>query len=178
MKQLITSIAFVLISISTAYAGKPSAISFNGDEYTYRATESSAHQYTPADQVDLSSHKDMISFTFEEEVKAKSDLKPFAENFLAAYNGKGKIIKAIAGPDPRDPSLFLLATITTNDKSSEANMFLISVENQTGVVMNYSHRIYGKDQSKAVMDWFNTNGHKMESTLMSFKQFPNAKEFK
>ncbi|WP_415906740.1 hypothetical protein ACMXYX_07585 [Neptuniibacter sp. QD72_48] len=69
MKQLLTSIALVLVSISTAYAGKPSAINFNRDEYTYRATESSVHQYTPADQTDLSSHKDMISFTFAEEVK-------------------------------------------------------------------------------------------------------------
>ncbi|WP_415884891.1 hypothetical protein ACMXYO_09470 [Neptuniibacter sp. QD37_6] len=153
------------------HAAKPPAVTFNGDEYAYRATESSAHQYTPTDQADLSSYKDMISFTFSEEVKTKSDLKPFAEKFLAAYNGKGKIIKAIAGPDPRDPSLFLLATMTTSDKSSEANMFLIRVENEAGVVMNYSHHIYGKDQSKAVMDWFNANGHKMESTLMSFKEW-------
>lgn len=178
MKKLLTSIALVLVSISAAYAGKPPAISFNGDEYAYRATESAAHQYTPTDQADLSSHKDMISFTYAEEVKTKADLKPFAEKFLAAYNGKGKIIKAIAGPDPRNPSLFLLATMTTSDKSSEANMFLISVENQTGVVMKYSHRIYGKDQSKAVIDWFNANGHKMESTLMSFKAFPQATAFK
>jgi len=178
LKKLIATFSLLLAGYATAYAGSTHAIKFNGEEYSYRATENALHQFTPADEADLASRTEMVSFTFTDEVKNKEDLKGFAEKFLAGYNGKGKIIRAIAGPNPRDPEMFFMAAMTSGEKHSEANMFLLSVKDAKGVVMNYSHRFYGKDQSKAVMDWFNANGPALESSVMSFQDTPSAADFK
>ena len=176
MNLVAITLALFLASFSAAIAGQPSSISFDGKQYVFRTSENSSHSFTPVEQANLSSRKDMISFVFADYVKTKSDLKSLAENLLSTYNTKGKLLKAVAGPNTSNPDWFLLVAVMTGNNISEAIMARVSIENSIGVVMVYTHRFYGDDQGKDVVIWFEKNGYKQESNLISFVDFPRMEE--
>ena len=170
-------ILILMVGVQSTFAASVENIGFSEKQFEFRDSKNGTHSFTPAGQEDLSTWQEMISFIYADYVKVTSDLQALANNLLESYSSKGKVMKAVAGPDTSNPEWFIIASVISGSDAAEAIMTKVSIENSVGVVMVYSRRFYGNDKGSELVSWFQANGRRLEANLISFQNTPLKSNF-
>lgn len=183
MKHALTVLASLLV-ISGALAAsnqtdnipqtKAEALSFGGMVYLHRWSKDGQNEFTPASDNDLERWHDMVTINVHAAVRNGEQLAGLANSVLSKYQAHGKIVRTDSKPrTPQRPAEHLIAAVLGNGALLEAAFARAMLVDGTGVVVVYSHRVYGKDAAATLGEWLKANGPAIEKTLMAWDQIPS-----
>ena len=128
---------------------------------------------SPPSDKDLGHWRDMVTINVFDRVHNGDALAATANSILANYEKHGKIVRADSKPrTPSRPAEHLIVSLLGNPSLVEAAFARVLLIDDIGVVVVYSHRIYGKDAAQPMGDWVKANGPAIERTLMSWDGVP------
>ena len=127
----------------------------------------------PPSDKDLDHWRDMVTINVFDRVHNGDALAATANSILANYEKHGKIVRTDSKPrTPSRPAEHLIVSLLGNPSLVEAAFARVLLIDDIGVVVVYSHRIYGKDAAQPMGDWVKANGPAIERTLMSWDGVP------
>ena len=148
-------------------------LSFGGNTYVHRWSKSNQNEFTPPGDKDLDRWRDMVTINLHESVRNGEQLASMANSIVANYQKHGKIVRTDSKPrTTHRPAEHLIVALLGNAALLEAAFARVLLIDDVGVVVVYSHRIYGKDVAQPMGDWLQANGPTIEKTLMSWDGIP------
>jgi len=177
-------LTLVSLSINGASAqpvtsSNATSVTLGGVDYLHRWSKAGQHEFTPRGQEDLDRWRDMVTIDVHQTVGNGEQLADLANRVLGNYQGHGKIVRTDSRPrTPQRPAEHLIVALLGNPSLIEAAFARVVLLDGTGVVVVYSHRLYGKDVGNAMGDWLQANGPTVERTLMSWDGIPAPRALK
>jgi hypothetical protein len=181
------AIAYVCISFAASIASAQSASSgpvvttfvFRGIGYEHRWSKDGQNEFTPIGETDLTSWNDMVTLNVHKTVSTGEQLADVANKVLGNYQRNGKILRTDSKPRTADsPAEHLVAAVLGTPTFLEATFARFIIVNGVGIVVVYSHRVYGKPAGPAMSDWLKANGPQVESALMAWNHVPEPNALK
>ena len=155
------------------------AISFGGMEYAHRWSKDGQNEFTPQSDSDLDRWRDMITINVHGAVGNGDQLAGVANKVLSNYQTHGKIVRTDSKPRTAErPAEHLIVAVLGNPAFLEAAFARCVLVDGAGVVVVYSHRVYGKQAGEAMGEWLKTNGPSLEKTLMTWDKMPSVAALK
>ena len=158
---------------------KATTLSFGGNTYVHRWSKDGQNEYTPPSDPDLDRWRDMVTVNVNESVRNGDQLATMANSILANYEKHGKIVRTDSRPrTPHRAAEHLIVALLGDATLLEAAFARILLIDDVGVVVVYSHRVYGKDAAAPIGEWLQTNGPGIERTLMTWDKIPSPAALK
>ena len=186
--QTVAAIASVLV-LSSAFAAsdrtnnslqtQAATLNFGGTNYMHRWSKGGQNEFTPASDSDLGRWHDMVTINVHEAVRTGDQLADLANRVLGNYQSHGKIVRTDSRPrTSQRPAEHLIVALLGNPTFLEAAFARLALIDGIGVVIVYSHRVYGKDAAETIGEWLKTNGPSLEKTLMAWEKIPTLAALK
>jgi hypothetical protein len=163
-----------------ARAAAPSAngvltLVFRGTGFTHRWSKDGQHEFTPQDQADLATWRDMLTLNQHPAVVQGEQLAQVANQVLANYQQHGKILQTRSKPrTPEKPAEHLIVAVLGTPQFLEAAFARCLLHEGQGLVAVVSHRVYGKAAGPEMSQWLKENGPALEQALMAWDAIPTA----
>lgn len=167
-------IAGAVMAMSARAAGVPAMqIDFNGQHYVWRWAQDGQYEFTPAGQEDLRLWKDMLTFDVHEKVTSGVALADLANTVLGRYRAAGKVLTTDSTPrtDQR-PAEHFVSAVLARPQFLEAVFARFLLADGVGMVVVYSHRVYGNAAGDAMSRWLEKNGSVTQRALMRWRVLP------
>lgn len=186
--QTVAAIASVLV-LSSAFAAsdrtnnslqtQAATLNLGGTNYMHRWSKGGQNEFTPASDSDLGRWHDMVTINVHEAVRTGDQLADLANRVLGNYQSHGKIVRTDSRPrTSQRPAEHLIVALLGNPTFLEAAFARLALIDGIGVVIVYSHRVYGKDAAETIGEWLKTNGPSLEKTLMAWEKIPTLAALK
>lgn len=155
-------------------AEKDAAFSFADVEYFHRFTKEDQHEYTPADQEDLKTWKDMVTVLHFRNATDDEALATQANAVLENYKkAGGAVVKTTSVPRTKEkPAEHLIVVIFGRPEFFETAFARFKMLEEMGAAVVYSHRTYGENARDGMAAWVKKNGPATEKSLMEWDRFP------
>ncbi|AJC19810.2 hypothetical protein RO07_03695 [Pandoraea pulmonicola] len=148
-------------------------MAFRGVEYEHRWSKDGQNEFTPKGQTDLASWTDMVTVNVHDGVSTGEQLAEVANKVLSNYQRSGKILRTDSKARTADsPAEHLVVAVLGAQTFLEVAFARFLLLDGTGVVVVYSHRVYGKPAGPAMSEWLSANGPQVEKDLMAWKAIP------
>jgi hypothetical protein len=155
------------------------ALSFGGVDYLHRWSKGSQNEFTPKGDSDLAKWQDMITVNVHEGVRNGDQLAEIANAILGNYQRHGKILVTNSVPlSENRPAEHLIVAVLGRPAFLEAAFARFVLNDGVGMVVVYSHRVYGKQVGPEMSQWLQANGPQVEKTLMSWDKVPSLAALK
>ncbi|WP_143593726.1 hypothetical protein [Synechococcus sp. 1G10] len=162
-----------------AAASQGLSLSFGGQRYWHRFSAGGQHEFTPGDQSDLTTWRDMVTLNVHENVRNDDQLAGLANGVLANYSRAGRIIRTASRPrEAARPAQHLIVALLAAPGLAEAAAARVLLVDGVGVVVVRSHRAYGTQATASVGAWLSANGPALETSLMSWSVKPSPAELR
>jgi hypothetical protein len=173
---LLVASAFATAQTSSgSSAGKAMVINFRGTDYVHRWSRSGQNEFTPGADSDLARWRDMVTLNVHETVGNGDQLAELANRVLTNYQSRGKVVRTDSKPRTQQQSAeHVIVAVLGNPAFLEAAFARFLLVDGKGVVVVYSHRIYGQDAGPAMSAWLQANGATTEKALMSWGGLPSV----
>jgi len=170
----------VSIAQTTDARGKEaSTVNFRGSDFVHRWSKDGQNEFTPQNDSDLTTWRDMITVNVHESVANGDQLAEVANRILGNYQRRGKILRTESKPRTADRSAEHLIVAALGDPNFlEAAFARCVLVNGVGFVAVYSHRVYGQAAGPAMSEWLKVNGAPVEKALMEWDKMPSAASLK
>jgi hypothetical protein len=158
-----------------AHASDPSSsgathLVFDGVTYVHRWSQNGQHEFTPEGDDDLGHWTDMITLNVHASVRDDEQLAALANGVLANYQGAGEIIRTASRPRTETaPAEHFIAAVLGSPTFLEAAFARVMLAEGTGVIVVYSHRVYGQSAGQPMSEWLGARGQRVEETLMGWR---------
>jgi len=155
-------LALIAISLAApmacAQAGGPQpdtpAVTFDGVTFIHRWSQSGQHEFTPGGQEDMEAWTDMVTVNVHESVTDGDELAATANGVLTNYEGAGRIIRTDSRPrTDAAPAEHLVAAVLGSRTFLEAAFARVMLVDGAGIVLVYSHRVYGEAAGDSMSAW-------------------------
>jgi len=151
------------------------AISFRGTDYVHRWSRNGQNEFTPAGDGDLAHWRDMVTINVHESASNGEQLAEVANSVLTKYQSHGKILRTDSKPRTQQrPAEHLIVAVLGDPAFLEAAFARFLLADGTGVVVVYSHRVYGQNAGPAMSDWLQANGPTIEEALTGWAGLPSV----
>ncbi len=149
---------------------------FAGTEYVHRWSQKNQNEFTPLDQPNLNTWKDMMTINLYPGVKTGEALSAVANLVVVKYQEHGKILRTDSKErTATKPAEHIIAALLGDPKFLEAVFARFVLVNDTGYAIIYSHRVYGEKAGPEMSKWLKENGAETEQRLMAFDKIPTPK---
>ena len=173
---LVLSLCIAAPACAQSPNGAPNASSpetptlqFGGVTYVHRWSQDGQHEFTPEGQDDLEAWTDMVTLNVHGTVHDGDQLAEVANQVLANYEGAGQILRTNSLPrTDTEPAQHFIAAALGNPAFLEAAFARLMLVEGTGLVVVYSHRIYGDAVGPAMSTWLSENGQQAEAMMMAW----------
>jgi hypothetical protein len=163
-------------------AARPAAaskLSFGGAEYVHRWSQNGQNEFTPADQPDLNSWRDMVTIIVNERVSNGEQLAQLANGVVDNYTRAGEIIRTDSRPRTATAEAeHFIAAMLHGPGVTEAVFARVLMAEGRGMIVVYSHRAYGQHSQTAIGPWMDRNGPATERALMSWTGMPKVAQLR
>lgn len=176
----VSALAFALVLMPTAArAAGANELSLDGAHYLHRWSKDGQNEFTPPAENDLSRWNDMVTINVIEKVTDGDKLAEAANRVLANYQAAGKVLRTNSRPrtDTR-PAEHFIGAVLGNPQLLEAVFARVVLVDGTGLIIVYSHRIYGQKVGPEMADWLRKNGSHSEQVLMDWAGMPGPVELR
>lgn len=165
--------------VDTSPSEKAGALDFGGTRYLHRWSKNGQNEFTPDRDKDLERWHDMITLNVHQTVHDGGQLASLANSVLGNYQAHGKIVRTDSKPrTPQRAAEHLIVAVLGNGSLLETAFARVVLVDGVGVVVVYSHRIYGKDAGEPMGAWLQNSGPSVEKTLMSWQPIPSPDALK
>lgn len=178
-RQLLAT-AFVTACAPLAHASAGAmSIPFRGRPFLHRWSKDSQHEFTPSDDADLKTWRDMITLNVHEATTSGEQLADVANRVLGNYQRHGKILQTRSVPRTASrPAEHLIVAVLGNPQSLEATFARCMLHDGSGLIAVVSHRIVGQASGPAMSEWLKANGPQVEQALMALAPLPAVASLK
>ncbi|HTQ29677.1 MAG TPA: hypothetical protein VMI53_00565 [Opitutaceae bacterium] len=173
--KLWTGIVDDAVLIPNPERPKPS-LSFKNVRYIFRDGGENSSEFTPAGQEDLAHWTDMITINVYKDLGDETQLASVAENVLKNYKANGATIlgtRSIPGTAAK-PTEYFIAAAFGRPELIEAVFVRFRLVKGGGLVIVYSHRLYGNSVGDQMSAWLRDNGQSTENALLGSDHAPGA----
>jgi hypothetical protein len=154
---------------------KAVAINFRGMDYVHRWSREGQNEFTPESDADLARWHDMVTINVPPNVGNGDQLAELANRVLTSYQNHGKILRTDSKPrTPQRTAEHVIVAVLGNPAFLEAAFARFLLVDGKGLVVVYSHRIYGQNAGPAMSEWLRANGATSETALMEWRGYPSA----
>jgi hypothetical protein len=171
----------LLVSTSVVWAQtdasppETASLVFGGATYVHRWSQDGQHEFTPQGDDDLDRWTDMVTINVHESVRDGDQLAAIANTVLTNYQGAGEVVRTDSRPRTEvAPAEHFIAAILGSPTFLEAAFARFMLVEGTGVVVVYSHRVYGQSVGQAMSDWLGEHGQQVEDMLMGWEDGPSV----
>jgi hypothetical protein len=164
-----------------AWAQKPEAMTlpFRGASFVHRWSKGDQHEFTPANDADLKTWRDMITLNVHVQTASGEQLADVANKVLSNYQQHGKILQTRSTPrSAQRPAEHLIVAVLGTPQLLEATFARCMLHDGTGLIAVVSHRIYGKGAGPEMSQWLAAHGAETEQALMSWGPLPSTSSLK
>lgn len=155
------------------------SLSLGGVSYLHRWSKNGQNEFTPGHETDLATWHDMVTVNLLDAVKDGDQLAAAANAVLGNYQKHGKVVRTNSKPRTKQqPAEHLIVAVLGNPAFLEAAFARLVLVDQVGMVVVYSHRVYGAKAGPAMSDWLKGNGVQVEKTLMAWDKLPTLAALK
>ena len=165
-----------LLPVQALRAATPPAmnLTFRDTSFVHRWSRGGQHEFTPADDADLSSWRDMLTINLHGNARSAEALAGVANQVLANYERVGKVVRTRSVPRSASTKAehFIAAVLGQPEFLEAAFARCLQVEN-AGMVIVVSHRVYGQKQGPAMSAWLAAHGNAVEQALMGWTRWPS-----
>lgn len=178
------AICLTLVAALPTRAATPAAtelrLEFAGVTYQHRWSQQTQHEFTPVGQEDLKQWQDMVTVNVHPAVHDGEALAGIANAVLGNYQrARGRVLRTASVPrTPERPAEHFAAVVLGTSEFLEIAFTRLKLHQGTGVVLTYSHRIYGKTAGNDASAWLKAHGGEIEKALMAFQNFPALPDLK
>lgn len=170
------SLAFGLSMAAASAAESNLKFPFAEKEYVHRWSQKNQNEFTPLDQPNLNTWKDMVTINLYPGVKTGEALSAVANLVVVKYQEHGKILRTDSKErTATKPAEHIIAALLGDPKFLEAVFARFVLVNDSGYAIIYSHRVYGEKAGPEMSKWLKENGAETEQRLMSFDKIPTPK---
>lgn len=149
---------------------------FAENQYVHRWSQKNQNEFTPSDQPNLNTWKDMMTINLYPGVKTGEALSAVANLVVVKYQEHGKILRTDSKErTATKPAEHIIAALLGDPKFLEAVFARFVLVNDTGYAIIYSHRVYGEKAGPEMSKWLKENGAETEQRLMAFDKIPTTK---
>lgn len=157
-----------------ARATDVTTLRLGGVDYLHRWSKDGQNEFTPKNDSDLATWRDMVTVNVHETVTNGEQLAEAANRVLGGYKSHGKILRTDSKPRTADrPAEHLIVAVLGGPTYLETAFARLLLVDGVGFVAVYSHRVYGKPAGPAMSDWLKANGPGVEKTLMTWDGLPD-----
>jgi hypothetical protein len=177
----ITALFLLYFQFASTFAGSEQAlsISFGSDTFVHRWSKDGQNEFTPPEQPDLSAWRDMVTINVHPSVRDGEQLASLANTVLTRYKSSGKIIATdLIAKTGSQPAQHLAIAMLGSPQFLEAVFARFMLMDGHGVVIVYSHRVYGSKAGAEMSDWLKNNGSRSTNTLMTWTGSPTVDTLK
>jgi hypothetical protein len=154
---------------ATAQPSPAPSLVFDGVTYVHRWAQDGQHEFTPAAQTDLRTWTDMVTVTVHDEIADGEQLATAANGVLSSYQSAGRLLHTASRPRTATaPAEHFVAAVLGDPAYLEASFARLLLVGGRGVVVVYSHRVYGEAAGPPMSAWLGEHGQEMEQTLMGW----------
>lgn len=164
-----------------AWAQKREAMTlpFRGASFVHRWSQADQHEFTPADDADLKTWRDMITLNVHAQTASGEQLADVANKVLANYQQHGRILQTRSTPrSAQRPAEHLIVAVLGTPQLLEASFARCMLHEGTGLIAVVSHRIYGKAAGPEMSQWLAAQGAATEQALMGWGPLPSIGSLK
>lgn len=155
------------------------AFTFGGTRYVHRWSQKGQNEFTPPNDADLARWHDMVTINVHEGVRSGEDLAAVANAVLGNYQRFGRIVRTDSKPRTAEhPAEHLVVALLGDPGFLEAVFARFVLVDGGGVVIVYSHRVYGSTAAEAAREWLEANGPAVERALMTWNGLPSVAALK
>jgi hypothetical protein len=160
---------------SVAPAAGAMTVNFRGTDYLHRWSQKGQNEFTPGSEADLSKWRDMVTLNVHEAVVTGDQLAELANNVLTKYKSNGTVLRTDSKPrTPQQPAEHFIGAVLGDPTLLEAAFARFMLKEGRGLVVVYSHRVYGREAGPAMSDWLQANGAVVEKALMMWEGMPSV----
>jgi len=154
------------------------SLELDGTRYLHRLSDANQHEYTPADQEDLSSWRDMMTVIFLPEASNAEQLVDIVNRILSSYKSNGAIVKIDSIPRTENSDAeHLIVAILRGQDVVESIHTRVKLVQGTGTAMIWSRRARGEKAAEVIGSWLQNNGVAREKVFMAWEGYPSPVEF-
>jgi hypothetical protein len=149
------------------------SLELDGTTYLYRWSQGNQHEFTPQDQPDQKTRKNMITINVFPEVTNGEQLSQIANGVLTHYQKSGSILRTDSKPRTEiSEAEHLIVAILRGNGVMESVHTRVKLVQGKGTATVWSRREYGDDAAKAVGSWLQKNGQSRENVFMAWEEYP------
>jgi len=174
-------IAALAAPAGPAWAQKSEAMTlpFRGASYVHRWSRGDQHEFTPANDADLKTWRDMITLNVHAPTTSGEQLAEVANKVLLNYQQHGKILQTRSAPrTAQRPAEHLIVAVLGTPETLEATFARCMLHDGAGLIAVVSHRAYGKSAGPEMSQWLAAQGAQTEQALMGWGPLPSAASLK
>ena len=176
---MLQRVSALLLVAGLAVGVKEMVLHFNQVEYFHRWSKAGQHEFTPKGQEDLDHWQDMVTVNVHDDVKDEKGLADLANQVTSRYQATGKVVRVDMSPRTKDhPGEPFVAAVLAGPTVREAAFARFLLQENHGIVVVYSRRIYGTKAEAEMIAWINANGQKTEQVLRSWAEIPTVAQLK
>jgi hypothetical protein len=164
-----------------AWAQTPEAmtLAFRGASFVHRWSKADQHEFTPADDADLKTWRDMITLNVHAQTTRGEQLAEVANKVLTNYQQHGRILQTRSTPrSAQRPAEHLIVAVLGTPQVLEATFARCMLHEGTGLIAVVSHRIHGKGVGPEMSQWLAAQGAPTEQALMGWGPLPTISSLK
>lgn len=168
MKFKLIIILTLVFAICPLFSAEESTINLLGEDFVYRWSGGTQHEFTPSDQEDLKSWTDMLTINQYPDAKTGEALAGIANNLLGLYRQHGgHVLRTNSIPRTEEKEAeHLLVVALPQEEFVEIVFARLAMNGNKGSSIVYSHRIYGNQVGVEASAWLKENGQMSETGIM------------
>jgi hypothetical protein len=168
------AVAVLTCLAAAASAGPPLKVSFNGTEFFHRWSQNGQNEFTPAGDENLDAWKSMVTINVHDWAQNGDQLAQLANQVLGRYQASGRILRTNSKPKTKQHEAEHFAAVSFGGATALESAFArILLFEKRGVIVVYSHRIYGAKAGDQMSAWLAKNGPAVEKALMAWDDLPS-----
>lgn len=174
-------IASLAVPVLPAWAQKTDEMTlpFRGASFVHRWSQGDQHEFTPANDADLKTWRDMITLNVHPQTTTGEQLAEVANKVLSNYQQHGKILQTRSVPrTAQRPAEHLIVAVLGTPQLLEATFARCVLHEGTGLIAVVSHRVYGKAAGPEMSQWLAAQGAQTEQALMAWDKLPGIDRLK
>jgi hypothetical protein len=151
-----------------------SELRFGGVVYLHRWSQNAQNEFTPRGEEDLARWHDMLTINLHDRVRDGDQLAAVANTVLGNYQAAGKVLTTDSKPrTPHHPAEHYAAAVLGDPKFLEAVFARFLLVEGRGVVVVYSHRVYGANAGPEMSAWLDQHGAATDKLLRDWTGMPS-----
>lgn len=162
-----------------AWAQQPTeamSLPFRGAAFVHRWSKGDQHEFTPAQDADLKTWRDMITLNVHAQTTSGEQLADVANRVLANYQQHGKVLQTRSTPrSAQRPAEHLIVAVLGTPQLLEATFARCMLHEGSGLIAVVSHRVYGQGVGPQMSQWLAAQGAPTEQALMGWSLLPSVR---